>query len=899
MKRAHAWSIVAAVIIMAALLTACPNGGEAPGTEATIATFIFEAANNDALSADVTAPISTDGTVTAAVPHGTAVTALVPTITLPAGATVAPASGVAQDFTDPVTYTVTAEDGETSADFTVTVTVAAADASTACDITSFVFEAAENTALSEDVTGAVGSGTVTAEVRFGTDITALVPTITISDAATVDPATGTAQNFSSSVTYTVTAEDAATTQEYTVTVSETDAVIVGGNVFQELSLDGIVTTAAGAPGHVAHYDGTGAGALLWHPRYGVAAGEYIYFTEENNSAIRRLDPETNTVTTFSGTTGTAGYTEGAADTAQFNHPAGLATDGTYLYVADEYNHVIRRVSLADGSVDTLAGTGISGFTDGDLASAQFSRPIDLCYHDGYLYVADEWNYRIRTVDLTTDQVTTLAGTGDQNHEDGTGTDPATGAEFYNPRGIAFDGTYLWVTDYQTVRRVTLGGLVETVCGSDGDADYRDDLGTAARFNEPNSIIAGPGTLYIGDANNDAIRKIDTTTDDFAVTTLAGDYQNGGVKDGTHTDAWFHWPYLIGLFDSDLYAADYSSHTLRHIDIGTRVVTTIAGTDGEDHDADDAGYFIDGSGVGALCESVNGAATDGEYLYFTERSANLVRRMNLETGTVTTLAGEYGEAGTDDGPGSVARFNWPRGITMVGGDLYVCDSSNNTIRRIDLDTLEVSTFAGSGSSGSGDGEGTAASFDAPSGITNDGTNLYVTDELNHTIRKIVIADATVTTLAGEAKSSGQADGDGSDARFDRPKGITTDGTYLYVADNFNYTIRRIDPATAEVTTYAGAADTPGYSNDKGTAARFSGPSNLACDGANLYVSDEHELRRIDLDTADVTLVAGDTNNAAWADGTGMDARFEHANGLACDGTDLWVMDSNNHVIRRVE
>ena len=116
MKRNGFAGLIAVALVLLALLTACPNGGQTPGSEADIASFIFEAANNDALDSDVTATIAADGTIGATVPHGTDVTALVPAITIPDGATVAPESGVAQDFTNPVIYTVTAADGETSAE---------------------------------------------------------------------------------------------------------------------------------------------------------------------------------------------------------------------------------------------------------------------------------------------------------------------------------------------------------------------------------------------------------------------------------------------------------------------------------------------------------------------------------------------------------------------------------------------------------------------------------------------------------------------------------------------------------------------------------------------------------------------------------------------------------------
>jgi hypothetical protein len=281
---------------------------------------------------------------------------------------------------------------------------------------------------------------------------------------------------------------------------------------------------------------------------------------------------------------------------------------------------------------------------------------------------------------------------------------------------------------------------------------------------------------------------------------------------------------------------------------------------------------------------------------------VVRRLALGTGIVTTIAGEYQSSGSTDGIGTAARFSWPTGITINGRNLFVCDNVNDTIRQLNLDTMEVSTLAGTaGSSGSDDGDGPAARFHGPTDITTDGTNLYVTDGQNHTIRKIVISTTEVTTLAGAAGSSGTADGTGSAARFFYPKGITTDGTYLYVADSGNHAIRQIDPETAEVTTFAGQKGVSGYSNETGTAAQFNVPWGTACDGSSLYVTENGNeiVRKIDLDTAAVSLVAGSPSNSGWADGTGMDARFDRPRGIACDGRGLWVMDNRNYVLRRVE
>ena len=156
--------------------------------------------------------------------------------------------------------------------------------------------------------------------------------------------------------------------------------------------------------------------------------------------------------------------------------------------------------------------------------------------------------------------------------------------------------------------------------------------------------------------------------------------------------------------------------------------------------------------------------------------------------VTTLAGT-GSSGSANGTGTSASFNGPVGITTDGTNLYVVDYSNHLIRKIVISTGVVTTLAGTGSSGSVDGTGTSASFNSPHSITRDGTNLYVADYGNHLIRKIVISTGAVTTLAGTG-SSGSANGTGTSASFYSPTGITTDGTNLYVSEYVNHLIRKI-------------------------------------------------------------------------------------------------------------
>jgi hypothetical protein len=175
----------------------------------------------------------------------------------------------------------------------------------------------------------------------------------------------------------------------------------------------------------------------------------------------------------------------------------------------------------------------------------------------------------------------------------------------------------------------------------------------------------------------------------------------------------------------------------------------------------------------------------------DTTSHTIRQIVIATGVVSTVAGSAGVIGSTDATGIAVRFNYPTTVTTDGTNLYVVDTNNNTIRKVVIATGVVTTLAGSaGLSGSTDGTGTAARFNGPMGLATDGTNLYVSDHISNTIRKMVIATGAVTTLAGSAGVIGSTDGTGTAARFYHTVGITTDGTNLYVADYGNHTIRKI-------------------------------------------------------------------------------------------------------------
>lgn len=203
------------------------------------------------------------------------------------------------------------------------------------------------------------------------------------------------------------------------------------------------------------------------------------------------------------------------------------------------------------------------------------------------------------------------------------------------------------------------------------------------------------------------------------------------------------------------------------------------------------------------------------------------------------------AGSADGTGNAAQFRKSIGITTDGTNLYVADTDNNTIRKVVLSTGLVSTIANTGVvstiagtaglSGITDDTGAAARFNAPTGITTDGTNLYVADTGNSLIRKVVIANGAVTTLAGGWGGLAY-DGTGVRAKFNAPRGITTDGTNLYVADTGNNTIRRVVISTGEVTTIAGSPGVAGKTDGTGAAALFNAPRGIISNGKSLFVTD---------------------------------------------------------------
>ena len=379
---------------------------------------------------------------------------------------------------------------------------------------------------------------------------------------------------------------------------------------------------------------------------------------------------------------------------------------------------------------------------------------------GNLFVADTYNNTIRKIVIATGAVTTLAGFpgGYGDSFDGTG----AAARFYWPEGVASDGAgNLFVTDSSatdrgtagpgncTIRKVVIAtGTVTTLAGSpEVEPGSADGTGAAAQFSSPSGMASdGAGNLFVVDSYNHTIRKVVIATG--AVSTFAGSPGNMGNTDGTGAAARFIYPSDMAsdgagnlfVVDGDYYPIQH--RTIRKVVIATGAVTTLAGSQG-------SGRIVDGTGTAAQFSSLSGMTSDGTGNLFVG-DLYTIRRVVIATGEVTTLAGSPGEMGSVDGTGADARFCSPRGVASDGaGNLFVADYFNDTIRKVVIATGAVTTLAGSPRNpGSADGTGADARFSSPSSMASDGAgNLFVVDEYNHTIRKVVVATGGVTTVVG--------------------------------------------------------------------------------------------------------------------------------------------------------
>lgn len=359
--------------------------------------------------------------------------------------------------------------------------------------------------------------------------------------------------------------------------------------------------------------------------------------------------------------------------------------------------------VPDVTVTTFVGSVKGGFNLGCVGAdeARFLRPRRMTFGpDGLLYLTDQQNHAIRTIDVNTGETCTLAGTGEEGYHD-SGNPLGKPPTFSFPNGVAVDASgtvYVTENGNNVVRRIQRSGAsltVDTVAGifneltdkdkqarfnstRQGIASYRDAGLFDSAFRQPDDILIAPdGTIYIADAGNSVIRQITQRGGQPVVETIAG---NGvpGFADGLAEKSRFNTPTALALSadGNSLFVADTNNNRIRKIDLVNRRVSTFAGGG--------SGDVVDQPrGLARFFQPIGLALDSDGVLYVAELGKGDIRRIDPE-GNVTTLAGGGGQK-YRDGPGLDAKFNFPRGLAIdtQTGFLYVADYENFVIRRIAL------------------------------------------------------------------------------------------------------------------------------------------------------------------------------------------------------------------------
>ncbi len=599
-----------------------------------------------------------------------------------------------------------------------------------------------------------------------------------------------------------------------------------------------------------------------------------------------------TITTIAG----VGYIEGvAARDAPAGTPQGVVRiAGSDLIVLDMWGHRIWRID-GEGILHLFGGDGVPGGRGdgGPVEAARFHDPHDLTKDgDDNLYLTDLGNRAVRRVDAKTGIITRVAGSGRVGWGGNGG--PALECEIDNDSGIAVDGqgnVFISCEWSNVVRRIDAqSGIIEIFAGV--EARHRDlEEGTSRPFSGPWLSMGGysgdggpkeqagvhhpehlafdsQGDLYICDNSNDRIRKIDMKTG--RVSTVFGNGQRASSGDGElGTEAALLMPDAL-CFDvhDNLYVGEKYGFRVRKLDAQTGRVSTLAGNG-------QAGWGEEGlSGSQSRINCVEaGLWADADGTVYWGDSSGRLRRCDGKTGIVTTALG--GTSVHDGGSATQAFLRGPFGISVAAnGDIYFADTWNQRVRAIDCETGVIRTVAGEGARAYGGDGGPAmqAFLGNPDDVSVGPDGSVIIADTRHSHVRRVDANGVIHNFAGAAFPWDKGDGGSSlNANLIYPTAVEhgPNGD-VYIADAAAHRIRKVDAASGVITTVVGNG-LDGYSGDgaAATAARIGRPMAMRFDAAgNLYFADSscHAVRRVDAKTGVITTVAGCGEEGYSVDGT---------------------------------
>jgi len=681
---------------------------------------------------------------------------------------------------------------------------------------------------------------------------------------------------------------------------------------------GTINTYAGSDALFAGGGQPAISAQLVNPNnIAVDAQGNLYFSDSGLSMVLKVSAATGVISVVAGNGLSSGGGDGGlAVGASLGYPAGLAFDSSgNLYIAETNAARVRKVDT-NGIITTVAGGNPGGFSGdgGPATKAALAAPRGIAVdRSGNLYIADWSNNRIRMVTASTGIISTIAGSNTTGYSGDGG--PASQATISGPFGMAVDSSgNLYFTDNgSAIRKISLSGIITTVAGSN-QGGFAGDNGpaTKAELSGPQGVaVDASGNLYIADWGNQRIRYVNSSG---IITTIAGTGTTGFSGDGSlATAATFSDPAGVAVDASGaVYVADLNNGRVRRFIVGGDMAT-FAGTATS---VGDGGPSID-----ARLDSPNGVAVDGSgNLYIADISANRVRKVT-PSGTITTLAGN-GQTGYggDNGPSSSAILYMPYWVAVdSAGNVYIADSANGRIRRVNAATGIITTFAGGGSgtytgpgTGGDGGLATAAHLNFPTCVAVDGAgNVYLTDSVTSNIIpnalsvRRVTTDGKINTWAGGSSATGYS-GDGGpplQAQFGINIWIAAgnDGS-LYIADEYNNRVRKVDPAGASINTIAGNGQaTVSGNGGPATSAGVAGPSSVLADAAgDLYIGEGNIVRKVSPGGIINAYAGEDAWGFSGDGGPATAATLAGVAGMALDsGGNLYLADEGNRRIRLVQ
>lgn len=578
----------------------------------------------------------------------------------------------------------------------------------------------------------------------------------------------------------------------------------------------------------------------------------LYIADTGNNRIRKVDTS-GTITTVAGNGLPLFMGDGGqATTASLNAPSGVGVDTSgNLFIADTKNNRIRMVDPS-GVISTLAGNGVAGFS-GDGASATAARvnqPFGLSFDAGAVFVADTFNHRIRKVDLATRKISTIAGNGVNGFLGDGG--PAASAAFSYPYGVSASGSNTFVADTSNYRiRKISGGNISTVAGNGIRAFTGDGgLATSASLNTVYGVsVDAIGNLWISDTLNSRIRKVSSGVIDSVAGTGRIFCCADDQRPATAVELWS--PGGVAQLGSDVLVADTLNHRIMRVN-AAGIASTFAG--GTQSGAGGDG----GQATAANLNKPQALAVDASgNVYIADNGNNKIRKVS-PSGIISTFAGTGVAGGSGDGGAATsATLREPSGVTVdPSGNLYIADTGNHRIRKVSSVGV-ISTVAGNGLRGSsGDGgDATQASLNRPAGVAVDASgDILIADTDNDSVRRVIPA-GVIYNVVGSSSDDPVCDPVGVVCAYvgvpaptvlDAPFALTVFGQDILVSDSAHNRLLKISP-DGSIETLAGTG-IPAFLGDggPGNQASMNNPKGVIVlsDGSILVAdSGNNRIRRL--------------------------------------------------------